>query len=487
MYLFKIFKGTKRLFGGKLIIYDKTDAKTVKSVREIIKSRGAKIYLIGIGGVSMSAIAKMLLSRGISVGGSDISGSDVTDELRSLGARVFLGHSEENIRNFGADACAYSLSVGEDNPEYRYAKGAGIPTLSRASLIKVLCEGYAARIGVGGTHGKSTVSAMLYSALLGAGGSADLLFGADYFGRGAFVRGGGELAVLEACEYGNSFLELGCDIAVLLNVELDHTDFFSCIDDILGSFFKFASSATRLAVLCYDDERLMRIKERLTVRCITFGKGEGADVRYIKRQGTPRAYSFYINNEWFCDLTLSVMGEHNASNIAAVIAVLFGIGRLNTGALSALERFSGIGRRIECIGHIGRTGIFYDYAHHPTEIRATLSALRSEGFGKIGVVFRPHTYSRTRSLLSDFAEALAPADEIFITDIYAAREEKAQDIAAETLALAIRKISGNAKYLPADRYCEIEPARYGALVLMGAGDLWEIRQMLCNRDDFLNE
>lgn len=473
--------------GGNGIIYGKSDEKNVEIAREALNSADAKIYLIGIGGVSMSAIAKMLLPRGISVGGSDIRDDEIIADLATLGVKTYIGHSEDNIRDFGASLCVYSLSIREDNPEYLYALRQGIPTLTRAAFISLLCEGYGTRIGVSGTHGKSTVSAMLYSALLGAGVPCDLLFGADYFGRGAFVRSGDEAVVLEACEYGNSFLDIKCDIAVLLNIELDHTDFFSVIEDICESFLKFAASATRLAVLCCDDERLMKIKERLILPCITFGKREGADVRYIKREGKPREYSFYINNEWLCDLTLSVMGEHNASNIAAAIAVLWGIGRLCKGALLALERFTGIGRRIEPIGTVGKTRIFYDYAHHPTEIRATLSALKAEGFDKVGVVFRPHTYSRTKSLLSDFARALALADEVFITDIFAAREDNSYGISAESLVLAIREISGNAKYLGECGYPEIEPSNYDALVLMGAGDLSVLLQMICERDDFLNE
>ncbi len=425
----------------------------------------------------MSAIATVLLERGYQVAGSDISQNENTRRISALGIKTYIGHSADNISRFAPDVCVYSLSINESNPEYAYAISNAIPALSRAAFISLLYEGYDTRIGISGSHGKSTVCAMVYSALMSSGLPTDLLFGADYMGKGAYIGGGGNTVVLEACEYGNSFLELSPDVCVLLNLEYDHADYFKNIDDVEQSFYKFAECARRFAVVCYDDARLMSIAARLRVPTLTFGRGKGADVRYASDTvGAKRRVTLYYKEEKIGEVLPSVIGEHNAANIAAAASVCIGLGRIGKSAIRSLAEFSGIGRRLEQIGHIGSISVLYDYAHHPTEIRATIKALRDDGRGGIAIIFVPHTYSRTIALLDDFASALSCADEVYIADIYAAREKDDGSVTPQMLVNRIIDNKGRAFYLAAGEAektvdtDEMTARGIRSLVIMGAGD-----------------
>lgn len=443
------------------------------AIRELVSGKNSRVHFVGIGGVSMYGLARLSLSLGMLVSGSDREESENTKRLTELGVRINIGHDGNAVR--GADLVVYSHAISDTNPERMSALSLGIPTVTRAEYMGALMESYKTRIGVSGSHGKSTTVAILHSIFKAALTEPTVISGAKLEGEDSVALGSRGVMIYEACEYRDSFLAFRPTVALATNLELDHTDYFKNIEDIAESFVKALSLASGFAVINSDDEWLSGIRERITARVITYGSGERADYRYLISSFGERGFDFSLSKfgTEIDTFTLNIPGTFNVANAvgAIVVALEFGI---DTDIIKrAVASFSGIPRRLELIG--GRRGrpIFYDYAHHPTEIAATVNTVRLMTGGEVTVVFKPHTYSRTKSLWEDFRLALSLADRIILTDIYPARETPIAGVSAERLADEIG---------PSAEFCHdgdvarlLDATGRGAVILMGAGNMENIK------------
>lgn len=446
-----------------------------KKIRSIIEKENSRVHFVGIGGVSMYSLARLVMNMGVSVSGSDREASSRTEMLSTLGAKIYIGHSEDNIGS--ADLVVYSHAISDDNAELLAAGKTSVPTVSRALLLGALMLDYRCRIGVSGSHGKSTTVAMLDAIFSRAGCEPTTLCGADLpFGDPMRV-GEKSLLIYEACEYRDSFLRFCPTISLGLNLEMDHPDYFTSLDHLKTSFAKALGRATNLALISGDDQNLRDISKRIGQRALTFGFGQENDYRYsitsYKRGGSCLSLSRYGVNVG--EFEINLPGSHNLHNAAAAITVALEYGIDVETVADAISDFRGIPRRLEYLGEYSGREIYYDYAHHPTEIASAINALKSITYGRLCVVFKPHTYSRTAALWSEFCSALSLADEVIITEIYPAREDPIPGITAERLASDIK----GAIFLPDNAVREkIRHIDARAVVLMGAGDMEEIKNSL---------
>lgn len=453
--------------------------KTVKKeeIRRIIDKDNARIYFIGIGGISMSSLALLLKNKGVLVAGSDIRKSEITDALIERGIKVRLSHSKESVISFRPDLTVYSLAIDENNPEYKACCDMNIPSVSRAELLGALMEDYGFKIGVSGSHGKTTVTSMISSLLLEAEREPTVLCGAEISEGSGLIIGKSDYLVYEGCEYGDSFLELSPDVQLLLNLELDHTDYFKSEDDIRSSFLKSANSAKKCCILNLDSKNLSLIKNEIESELHTFSENDGAEYKYDVKHINAGSYTFklYRGSKSIGEYFPLVKGKFNLRNAvaAAICADVIGIDFKT--AASALSKFSGVKRRLELILSNVGFDVFYDYAHHPSEIASVREALCDMGYRKIGVIFAPHTYSRTQAFAQNFANELGKFDTVWITDIYGAREKAVVGVSSSSLAQAVCAAGGKA-YAVSDREADevIEKIKKSApecVVLMGAGNL----------------
>ena len=445
---------------------------------EIIRiSRGGrKIHFVGIGGVSMYSLARLANLFGATVSGSDREASPRTDSLASLDMEIFIGHRAENVD--GAHLVVYSHAIDEDNPELMYAREHNIPTVSRAEYLGAMMLEYKGRIGISGSHGKSTTTAMLDAIFAHSGAMPTTLSGADLLTGDPMRLGSSDILIYEACEYRDSFLRFTPTIAIGLNLELDHTDYFPNIDTLCGSFLRSFNRAEELVILSGDDPNFKKIIPKITTKVITFGRSKGNTYRYdisSFREGN-FLFDLYKFENKIGSFELHLSGAFNVHNATAAIAAALEMGIDIDRIYEAVAAFRGISRRLELLGQAFGRDVYYDYAHHPTEIGASITALRGLNCGEITVVFKPHTYSRTKSLWNEMCSSLSFADYVLLTDIYAAREEPIPGITSENLA---RDIGENAAYIKDNEAAEyIMKNTRGAIVLMGAGDLTEIKNQL---------
>lgn len=439
------------------------------------------VYFAGIGGVSMATLAEMTLHRGISVVGSDPVASETTERLRHMGARIYPQHDAAQLD--GCAALIYTNALQPDNPEYLAARAQGIPCFSRADYLGYLMRSYPHRIGVAGTHGKSTVTAMLATIFGAAGRNPTVAAGAAFGSEHRACRiGQGEDFIFEACEYRDSFLCLYPTTAVLLNAEWDHVDYFPTPQAIEASFASFVSRATAYAVLNADMPAFAEMRAAARAEVRDFSAEGGAAYLTVGDVLPDRRGSHYTVA---CEGALvrgylPLPGRHNLVDAAAALTVARCHGIPLIDAATALATFHGADRRCEYLGKTERGCVIYsDYAHHPTEIRASLGALRGHVPGKLICVFQSHTYSRTARLLDDMAAALREADHVVVMDIYAAREQNTFGVSGEMLA---RAVGERAVYLPgfaatAD-YIDRQGGVDDAVVLMGAGDILRLLPLL---------
>lgn len=437
---------------------------------------GHKVHFVGIGGVSMYSLARLAKLGGATVSGSDRESSPRTDILVSLGIEIFIGHREENVNE--AHLVVFSHAIDEDNPELTYAVSHNIPTVSRAEYLGAMMLGYRARIGVSGSHGKSTTTAILDAIFTHAGAMPTTLSGADLTTGDPLRIGSPDLLIYEACEYRDSFLRFTPTVAIGLNLELDHTDYFTDIAALRDSFCRAFCRAENLVILSGDDPNFRKIVSKISTKVITFGRSMGNTYRYdISRfcEGN-FAFDLYKFENRIGSFELQLPGVFNVHNAVAAIVTAIEIG-IDIGVISrAVSAFRGIPRRMELIGRVWGRDVYYDYAHHPTEIGASITAIRGLVVGQVTVLFKPHTYSRTKSLWKEMCSSLSLADHVVLTDIYAAREEPIPGITSENLA---RDIGEKASYIKDSEAVEyILRNTRGAIVLMGAGDLTEIKNQL---------
>lgn len=446
------------------------------------------IYFVGIGGISMSGLAEVLREEGFRVSGSDKQKSPLTEMLESKGIRIFYGQEKSNITP-DIDCAVFTSAIHPDNPEYIAVHELGIPALSRAELLGQMMRNYEMPVAVSGTHGKTTTTSMLSEILLGAGLDPTLSIGGILKSIGGNIRvGHSGYFVTEACEYTNSFLSFFPKIGVILNIEEDHLDFFKDLADIRSSFHRFAELLPEDGALVINGgiDRLSEITEGLSCRVITFGASPDCDYHptdiTFDEKGCP---SFTVcspaEGEPF-HVALGVPGEHNILNALAALAVSDLLGVERAKACTALAGFHGTDRRFEYKGRLGGVTIIDDYAHHPTEITATLRAAANYPHNRIWCVFQPHTYSRTKAFMKDFAKALSLADRVVLADIYASRETDTLGISSRTLLSELKALGCECSYFPS--FDEIEKfllqncINGDLLITMGAGDVHKIGENL---------
>ncbi len=441
------------------------------------------VHFIGIGGISMSGLAEILLDRGFTVSGSDAHESELTDHLQKIGAVIHYPQQAENI-NDTIDVVVYTAAIHPDNPEFMRASETGIPMLTRAQLLGEIMRNYKEAINISGTHGKTTTTSMITEILLEANQDPTVTVGGMLKDIGGNIRvGQSDLFVAEACEYTNSFLSFFPTIEIILNVEADHLDFFKDIDDIRHSFRCFAEKLPEngLLVINKDISHYEYFTDGLKCRCITFGRDKSADytANFISYDKFARpSYTLFEKGREICKITLGVSGEHNIYNSLSAIAVCRALGIDMKAIVNALAKFSGTDRRFQKKGTVQDFTIIDDYAHHPQEIAATIEAAKKYPHRKLWVVFQPHTYSRTQALMDDFAGALATADEIVLADIYAAREKNTIGISSDDLRRHMLQQNTNVYYIPDFKKIEeflLANVKPGDLVItMGAGDIYKV-------------
>lgn len=399
------------------------------------------IYFVGIGGIGMSGIAELLLSLGYRVSGSDLKLSAITDRLSSLGATIFKGHGADQID--GVDVLVTSTAIASDNPEVVEARKRGIHTIPRAEMLAELMRiKYA--IAVSGAHGKTSTTCMVAAILNQAGLDPTVVIGGllKNIGTNAF-HGKGEYIVAEADESDGSFLKYAPAIAAVTNIDLEHLDFYKDIEDIKDNFVKFINSVPfyGLAVLCLDNEHIQDILPRLTVRYTTFGLSAQADLqaRAIGFRGRKGFFTVVYKKETLGEITLNLAGKHNISNALAAIAVALELNVDFDLIKQALERLEGVKRRLEIKGEKNGITVMDDYGHHPTEVKATLAAVRESWPEKrVVVVFQPHRYTRTRALFDEFTRAFYQSDRLLVLPIYAASERPIQGVDSQKLCNGIK-------------------------------------------------
>mgnify|MGYP002762512641 FL=1 len=445
------------------------------------------IYFVGIGGISMSGLAEVLREKGFQVSGSDRQASPLTKSLEEKGITVFYGQRAANITP-DIDCAVFTSAIHPDNPEYIAIHQLGIPCLSRAELLGQMMKNYETPIAVSGTHGKTTTTSMISEILLSQNMDPTLSIGGIYKSIGGNIRvGHSGFFVTEACEYTNSFLSFFPKIGIILNIEEDHLDFFKDINDIRASFRRFAKllPADGSLIINRKISNLTEITEGLPCKVLTFGLTDDADyfatnISYDE-MGCP-LFTAHFPDGSTLPVHLSVPGEHNVLNALASLALSDILKLPAELSAKALSSFHGTDRRFEYKGKIGGVTIIDDYAHHPTEITATLKAAAKYPHNTLWCVFQPHTYSRTKAFLKDFAKALSLADKVVLADIYASRETDTLGISSKDLLRELKNLGCDCYYFPS--FDEIENfllqncINGDLLITMGAGDVLKIGENL---------
>lgn len=445
------------------------------------------VHFIGIGGISMSGLAEILLEEGFTISGSDAKQSALTDSLAQKGATIYIGQKASNL-SIRPALVVYTAAIREDNEEFKAAVDAGIPMLSRAELLGQIMDNYEKSIAVAGTHGKTTTTSMISQILLVAKADPTISVGGILEAIGGNIRvGGSEVFITEACEYTNSFLHFHPKYSIITSVEAEHLDFFKDIDDIRRSFHEFAGNTAHDGVLIINGQiaALDQITNNLSCSVTTYGLCENDDF-YAKNitynDHACGTYTLMHKTEDLGTVSLSVPGRHNVSNSLAAIALCLNLGLPLVVIKKGLLQFGGTKRRFEYKGTKNGITVIDDYAHHPTEVAATLTAARNYPHGRIICVFQPHTYSRTKAFLSDFARVLSMADIVVLADIYAAREKNTIGISSKDLLAELQKNGQESYYFPSfdeiEKFLSEKCINNDLLITMGAGDVYLIGEHL---------
>ena len=450
-----------------------------------------KLHFIGIGGIGMSGIAEILLDQGFKVSGSDRALSEVTERLQHLGAVIFEGHRASNIKN-DVDTVVYSSAVQSENEEMVEAQRRKIPLVRRAEMLaEVMRLKYG--IGIAGTHGKTTTTSMTSLVLMEGGLDPTVIVGGKLSGLGGTNArlGRGEFIVVEADEFDRSFLSISPTIAVLTTLETDHLDCYRDLEDIKSAFIQFANKVPfyGFIVLCLDEPALLDIMPNLSKKkIITYGLNPQADVQAvdIRHKDNTTTYTLIRAQKELGTVTLQVPGNHNVQNSLGAIAVGLELGVSFEKIKSGIEKFSGVYRRWEKKGELNGISVYDDYAHHPTECRATLSGVKAGWRRRVVCVFQPHLYSRTRDFYEDFGKSFLLSDVLVVTDIYPAREEPIQGITGELIVNAAKQFGHkDVHYVPDKKEIPIflkSIVKDGDIVItMGAGDIWKYGEEFLNQ------
>lgn len=437
-------------------------------------------HLIGIGGVSMSPLAEVLQSRGLKIRGSDMQDGPAVETLRQKGIPVSIGHRAENVT--GADFVVRTAAVHDENPEIQAARAAGIPVFERTQAWGAIMRGYPNGVCVAGTHGKTTTTSMMTHILMEAGRDPTVMIGGTLPLIGSGYRiGRGDTIVLESCEYYNSFHSFSPTVAVILNIDNDHLDFFGNLENIKSSFRTFAelTPKTGWVVANADDQNTVAALEGIDRPLRSFGLGEGADMRAENLvEGKISTFDAVFRGQVWAHIQLQVSGLHNVYNALAACAAAQAMGLPAQAAERGLAAFHGAGRRAEFKGRCGGADVYDDYAHHPSEFAALMEAVSKMGYKRVVAVFQPHTFSRAKNLFEDFVRVLSLPDKLYLADIYAAREKDTLGVSSQELAARIP----GAEYCP--DFNELarrlkEDARPGDMIItVGAGDIYKVGELL---------
>lgn len=445
------------------------------------------IHMIGIGGVSMSGIAEILKHWGFTVTGSDWAESETTKKLNLDGIHVVIGHDVNMVSK--ADIVVYTAAIKETDPELIRAKELGIQTVERADFLGLITKAFDNTICVSGTHGKTTTTSMVSMCFLEAGLDPSIQVGADLKAiNGNYRIGKSDNFIIEACEYVESFLKFYPKAEIILNIDNDHLDYFKNIENINNAFIKYVKLLPDdgLLVVNSDNDYCAKLHEYTNAKVVSYGiKNEKAN--FVARNITFNKNGFsifdvYHNNNFYASFELSVPGPHNVLNALACIALCDSYGIAKSDIKSALKKYTGAHRRFEFIGNINGASIYDDYGHHPTEIKATAIALKKKTYNQSWVVFQPHTYSRTKNLLDDFADSLTYFDNIIITDIYAARETNTYNVSSEDIVQKIKDLGRKAIYIKEFddivSYLKEHVQKDDIILTLGAGTVTKIGSML---------
>ena len=436
---------------------------------------GKRVHLVGIGGVSMRPLGLVLKGMGMTVTGSDMNSSVSTDELIANGISVAIGHSESNVE--GADCIIRTAAAHNDNPEIAAARSLGIPMFERAQAWGVIMQAYKNAVCIAGTHGKTTTTSMVTHILMEADADPTVMIG-GYLPllRAGHRVGNGDTIVLESCEYCDSFLNFFPTLAVILNVEADHLDYFKDLADVQKSFRKFAQLYTNGVLANGDDPHTLQAMEG--VECVTFGLKEHNTVRAANICPDWRHLDVICDGKFYCHLDLQVLGRHNALNALAAAGAAWMLGIPGDAVNKGLATFSGAQRRMQFKGNYNGAEVYDDYAHHPDELAATIEAVRTMNKARIVLAFQPHTYTRTKALFDEFVRELIKADVVVLAEIYAARERNTVGISSHDLV----------EQIPGSVYCETLPevteylrsvAQPNDVILtVGAGDIYRAGEAL---------
>ncbi|MFA6983168.1 MAG: UDP-N-acetylmuramate--L-alanine ligase [Sedimentibacter sp.] len=439
------------------------------------------IYFIGIGGISMSALAEIMLEEGIMVSGSDRSDSKIIRKLQTSGASIYLKHDSNNISN-DIDLVVYTSAISDDNPELLRARDLNIKIMGRAEFLGAVMKNYNHVICVSGTHGKTTTTGMLSSVLIETDLAPTIFLGGEMDSLGGnLLHGSYELLLTEACEYKRNFLKFNPTMEVVLNIEEDHLDYYTDLNDIESAFVEYAEKLPEDGHLIVN-EAYNHLFDSIKCNIVTFGLDKGTYyARNIKLVPEP-SYTLMHGDEKVAEIKLKVYGEHNILNSIAAGAACLTLGIMPETVFNGLFNFKGTHRRYEYKGVLNGAVVIDDYAHHPSEMKATLKTAHSLAEGKIITVFQPHTYTRTIKLLDGFAEALAMSDEVILVDIYAARERNTGVIHSKDIIKEMKNYSKGGIY--AESFQEAADivrsiAKKGDIVItMGAGNVVDIADLL---------
>ena len=446
------------------------------------------VHMIGIGGISMSGIAAILKNWGFNVTGSDASDSEAVQLLRSKGIKVVIGHSLEDVAK--ADVVVYSAAIKQTDPEIVEAHRLKIPTIERADFLGEISRCYNDTICISGTHGKTTTTSMVSLCFLDALTDPSIQVGAMLKPlNGNYRVGNSEHFIIEACEYVESFLNFSPKAEIILDIDNDHLDYFKTFDNIKNAFIKYVKLLpdNGLLIVNGDDKNCLDLCQYTNAKKVTYGI-DNTKANFVAKNivfdndGFPE-FDVYYNDEFFMNLKLSVPGIHNVLNALACTAISTEYGISKKDIQEALIKFTGAHRRFEFKGKINNNvSVYDDYAHHPTEIIATAKALSNKKYSKSWVIFQPHTYSRTKNLLDDFASALINFDNIIILDIYAAREKNTYNISSNDLVEKINLLGKTAKYIPdfdeCSSYVKSHVNNNDIVITLGAGTVTKIGPML---------
>ncbi len=453
--------------------------------------KGKRVHMIGIGGSSMSGLAEMLMDKGYRVTGSDRSEGYLLGDVRAKGAEVYVGHRAENVQ--GADVVVYTAAIPADNPERVEAERLGIPSMERAYLLGQLMEGYTEAVGICGAHGKTTTTSMLSQILVECGLDPTIHIGGKLDAIGGSTRiGQGDAFLAEACEFRRSFLRMKPTMAVVLNIDADHLDCYKDIDEIEATFGQFMALVPEdgLVIGKGTDERILRQMAKLHCHTETFGLTAACDWHPVNLREDDRGYAsyeLYHGDTRVANVTMAVPGSFNVENGLAALAAAHELGADMTKAAESLSKFHGAHRRFELTDTIDGVEVFHDYGHNPTEMRNALNVARKRCKGRLWAVMQPHTYSRVRSLFSDYLTCTEAADFTLVTDICAAREKDPGDLNSGMLVEGMRAKGIDATWTPSfddtERYLRAHWQPGDLVLTMGCGDVNLLNDQIHRHDE----